>query len=269
MSDDSQWARPADPPEPRTPDGQSSEPAAAQPTQEEPLPQAKKMERPERERGASVLLVRGVERTFRRGSEEVIALTGVNLELFRGELVALVGPSGSGKTTLLNVLCGWELPDRGTVLWNGTSVPMIDVGWNGLALVPQTPGLIDDLTVSENVGLPFRLRNETSDSTRRAVDEILSALGLLELSERYPDEMSLGEQQRASVARALVLQPDLLLADEPTAHQDEQSMARVLQAIRDVIELDKAGIVASHNPEVLDAADRILEVRDGRLSERF
>ena len=215
------------------------------------------------------MVARGLERKFRRGSEEVVAITGVDLEIFRGQLVALVGPSGSGKTTLLNVLCGWEVPDRGTVSWNGAPVPLADIGWAGLALVPQTPGLIEDMTVSENVGLPFRLTNATPESTKDAVEEVLEVLGLSELEGRYPDEMSLGEQQRASVARALVLQPDLLLADEPTAHQDERSMARVLHAIREVVETDKACIVASHNPEVLDAADRIVEMRDGRLSERI
>jgi putative ABC transport system ATP-binding protein len=192
----------------------------------------------------------------------------VDLELFRGELVALVGPSGSGKTTLLNVLCGWELPDQGTVSWLGTSTLMAEVEWEGLALVPQTPGLIADLTVSENVGLPCRLRNASTESTELAVNHVLHALGLFELSGRYPDEMSLGEQQRASIARALVLGPDLLLADEPTAHQDGRSTERVLHAMRDVVESDKACIVASHNPEVLDEADRIVEMRDGRLVER-
>jgi ABC-type lipoprotein export system ATPase subunit len=215
-----------------------------------------------------LLHVDGVERRFRRGPEEVIALTGVDLELFRGEFVALIGPSGSGKTTLLNVLCGWEVPDRGTVSWDEPKVPLAEVRWGDLALVPQTPGLIDDLTVAENVGLPCRLRDESADFAKRAVDEVLGALGLFELSARYPDEMSLGEQQRASVARALVLGPHLLLADEPTAHQDEHSTARVLSAIRLVVDSGKACVVASHNPEVLEEADRVLEIRDGRLSTR-
>jgi ABC-type lipoprotein export system ATPase subunit len=268
MTDDSQWARPAEPsgqPEPSRQTDIAARGPDARSVQAPPTPAEKPVHR---QRGATVLLAAGLERRFLRGSEEVIALNGVNLELFRGEFVALVGPSGSGKTTLLNVLCGWELPDRGSVLWNGASVPMADIAWNGLSLVPQTPGLIDDLTAAENIGLPCRLRNETSDSTQTAVDEVLRALGLSDLSGRYPYEMSLGEQQRASVARALVLRPDLLLADEPTAHQDEHSMTRVLHAIRSVVESDKACVVASHNPGVLDAADRVVEMRDGQLSER-
>jgi ABC-type lipoprotein export system ATPase subunit len=262
MSDDSQWARPADAPhEPLTPrhprtaadEGDSTRAPGALPLG----------------RGEVVLAAKQIEHKFRRGSEEVVALDGVDIELFRGELVALVGPSGSGKTTLLNVLCGWEAPDRGTVCWNGHMAQMADVEWDGLALVPQTPGLIEDLTIAENIGLPCRFRNDSFESTLQGVDEVLSVLGLTELRGRYPDEVSLGEQQRTSVARALVLRPDLLLADEPTAHQDARSMDRVLKAIRLLVESGKACMVASHNPEVLDAADRVVEMRDGRLSERL
>jgi putative ABC transport system ATP-binding protein len=97
------------------------------------------------------------------------------------------------------------------------------------------------------------------------VDEVLESLGLDELSDRFPDEISLGEQQRASVARALVLRPDLLLADEPTAHQDAVSMAKVMDAIRSVVASGRACLVASHSAEVLHVADRVLEMRDGRL----
>ena len=262
MSDDSQWARPAEPPdrppEPRHRHGPTDE---GVPT---PAPVAIPTGR-----GDVVLSAKQIERKFRRGSEKVVALEGVDLELYRGEIVALVGPSGSGKTTLLNVLCGWETPDRGTVSWNGSTTSMADVEWEGLALVPQAPGLIEDLTIAENVGLPCRLRNDSPGSTLQAVGHVLSALGLIELRDRYPDEVSLGEQQRTSVARALVLGPDLLLADEPTAHQDALSMDRVLRAMRLLVESGKSCIVASHNPEVLDAADRVVEMRDGRLSERL
>ena len=214
----------------------------------------------------ALLRASAVTRTFTRGSEDVIALNGVDLELLRGELVALVGRSGSGKTTLLNVLCGWEKPDTGRVEWLAEPGAQVsDVEWSGIALVPQAAGLLEDLTVAENIGLPCRLKGEAAATTRLAVDEMIESLGLIGLSDRFPDEISLGEQQRASVARALVLKPDLLLADEPTAHQDAVSMARVLDAIRSIVTSGKACLVASHSSEVLDRCDRVLEMRDGRL----
>jgi ABC-type lipoprotein export system ATPase subunit len=241
VSDDLTWARPAGP---ETGSGQGS--AAAR----------------------VVLRASAVTRTFVRGSESVVALDGVDLELVGGELVALVGRSGSGKTTLLNVLCGWEQPETGTVQWCGhpEGANVAHVKWEGISLVPQTPGLLEDLTVVENVGLPCRLRGDPDGPTELAVAELLESLGLSELSERFPDEISLGEQQRTSVARALLLVPDLLLADEPTAHQDAVSMSKVLDAIRSVVATGRACLVASHSAEVLRVADRVLEMRDGRLS---
>jgi putative ABC transport system ATP-binding protein len=252
MSDDLIWARPGDQHEPIV--------TAVAPAKE-PIVSITRRE-------DAVITCSRVRRVFRRGSEDVMALDGVDLELRRGELVALVGRSGSGKTTLLNVLCGWEPTDSGSVTWGHTSTPVANVPWGGIALIPQSPGLLEDLTATENVALPCKLRGDARALTDIAVVGVLEALGLGELAERFPSEMSLGEQQRTSVARALVLGPELLLADEPTAHQDARSMDRVLHAIRSVVDLGKACLVASHSAEVLEAADRVVEMRDGLLSER-
>jgi ABC-type lipoprotein export system ATPase subunit len=241
VSDDLIWARPEDRPE--DPGRSSGTGGPRQP----------------------VLRASGVIRTFRRGSEEVTALNGVDFELMGGELVALVGRSGSGKTTLLNVLCGWEVPDSGTVKWKDSSSPLASVGWEGIALVPQSPGLLEDLSATENVGLPCRLHGDLGPAAHLAIAELFEVLGLSQLADRYPSEMSLGEQQRTSIARALVVNPEVLLADEPTAHQDEASMARVLDAIRTVVESGRACLVASHSAEVLRRADRVVEMTDGRL----
>lgn len=221
----------------------------------------------------AVIRASSVTRTFTRGSEVVKALDEVDLELVRGEIVALVGRSGSGKTTLLNVLCGWESADAGVVTWLDGTVGVSDVPWSGIALIPQSPGLLEDLSVAENVALPRRLRGDTTGRASRQSDAeevmtMLDSLDLEHLADRYPDEMSLGEQQRAAVARALLLGPDLLLADEPTAHQDEASMARVLSAVRAVVDSGGASLVASHSPEVLEAADRVVEIDDGKLTLR-
>jgi putative ABC transport system ATP-binding protein len=216
----------------------------------------------------AVIKAREVHKSYRRGPEEVHALRGVSLSVAEREVVVLVGPSGSGKSTLVNVLCGWEEPDRGEVVWPGGQVgpkgSMADLPWAELAIVPQSLGLIEELSVRENVQLPLRLRSEGGGQDRAGrVEGLLSMFGLAELAERQPWEVSVGEQQRTALARALVLVPRLLLADEPIGHQDEGWGGRVLKAIRLVAERGVSCLVASHNPEAMNVADRVLRIRDG------
>jgi putative ABC transport system ATP-binding protein len=209
-----------------------------------------------------VLDVRDVHKSYRRGSEEVHALRGVSLSLLPGEVVVLIGPSGSGKTTLLNVLCGWETAEQGEVLWQGQpATGSLDaIPWAQLAVVPQNLGLMEELSIRENVLLPVRLGGAGSEED---VDDLLRAFGLDHLAARAPWEISLGEQQRAALARALVLGPTLLLADEPTAHQDEEYAKKVYQVLQAATGLGTTCLIASHNREALRAADRVLAIRDG------
>ena len=170
--------------------------------------------------GAStVVRARGLGKTYARGDERVHALREVSLQLHPGELVALVGPSGSGKSTLLNVLCGWERADDGTLHWTPAlaALPPDRLPWGELAIVPQALGLLEDLSVEENILLPARLTGRLKELKPRAA-ELMSGLGIAHLAARYPRQTSLGEQQRCAAARALLLAPTLLLADEPTAH---------------------------------------------------
>ncbi|HTR71038.1 MAG TPA: ATP-binding cassette domain-containing protein [Mycobacteriales bacterium] len=170
-----------------------------------------------------IVSARAVSRTYRDGAEDVAALRNVEFELQASELVALVGPSGSGKTTLLNLLCGWEPHDAGELEWRAGTGDLHDRPWHEVALVPQALGLLEDLTIRENVMLPARL----SGVDRAAVfDRLVAALGLERILDRRARETSLGEQQRSAIARALLLEPTLLLADEPTAHQDDVSQWR-------------------------------------------
>ena len=180
--------------------------------------------------GAEPLLrATGISRRYRRGPETVTAFHGVDLALQPGEVVALVGPSGSGKTTLLNVLCGWERPDEGRVEWRGMAdFTLATLSWSEISIVPQSAGLLEDLTLIENVSLARRLGAKQHRGERAAhlghdrheAEEILGRLGLAHLSEHIPRATSLGEQQRTAVARALLPRSSLVLADEPTAHQD-------------------------------------------------
>jgi ABC-type lipoprotein export system ATPase subunit len=224
-----------------------------------------------------LLEARALAKTYRRGPERVHALRGVDLALYPGELVALVGPSGSGKSSLLGILAGWEPPDTGQLTWSvdpglpgtagggGRGAP----GWGELATVPQALGLLDDLTVRENVALPVRLRLGRRRATDGRTEELLGLFGLAELADRPPSETSLGQQQRAAVARALVLTPQLVLADEPSAHQDAAWVHDVFAALRQVVhDRGAACLVATHDPDALAFADRVLHLADGQLTER-
>lgn len=207
-----------------------------------------------------VVSARGLVRVHRRGAEVVHALDGVDLDLEAGEVCALVGPSGSGKSSLLTVLCGWEPLDAGTLHW----APGLGVAaaWGVLALVPQALGLLEELSVAENVGLPLRLAG-VRDPAR--VEGMLERFGLSALGRRPPAQCSLGEQQRAAVARALVLRPRLLLCDEPTAHQDAANAEGLLLALREAAEAGACVVVATHAAEGRAAADRVISLRDGRV----
>jgi putative ABC transport system ATP-binding protein len=211
---------------------------------------------------------RGLSKTYRRNAEEVHALREVSLDLHPGELVALVGPSGSGKSTLLNVLCGWEQPDDGSLQWTPALAgrPPAALGWAELALVPQALGLLEDLTVAENILLPARLTGQLRAQTPRA-RELMDAFGVGHLAGRYPRHTSLGEQQRCCAARALLLRPTLLLADEPTAHQDAAWTDVLFTRFRDLLRAGSSCLIATHNPETWGYADRVLAMHDGELRE--
>ena len=212
---------------------------------------------------ASVLDVADVSKSYRRGDEVVHALDAVSLTLGSGELVGLVGRSGSGKTTLLNVVAGWERPDSGTIDLAGSTADV--PGWDELAVVPQKLGLFDELTVRENLEYPARLTGRLAELAGR-IDELMENLAIGHLAERYPKETSLGEQQRSAVARALVLSPRLVLADEPTGHQDAVSERRVLEAFGRAAAQGACCLIATHNVSLAPRLDRVLEMADGRLN---
>jgi ABC-type lipoprotein export system ATPase subunit len=205
-------------------------------------------------------------RTFARGAESVTALAGVSFTVAGGELVALAGPSGSGKSTLLALLCGWDNADSGTLTYTGPLAGRRPdaLAWSELALVPQALGLLAELSLADNVLLPARLNGGTAAAGPRA-KQLLEDLGLSHVADRYPHQTSLGEQQRAAVARALVLDPAVLLADEPSAHQDRGHADVLLDALVAQARAGSAVLVATHDEQAWHRADRVLSIRDGRL----
>lgn len=212
-----------------------------------------------------ILEASALSKTYRRGPENVRALDDVSMNIATGEIVALVGPSGSGKTTLLSVLAGWEHADAGEVCWVGH--PIADprtLRWADMAIVPQTLGLVEELSVRENVELPLRLGRRTDGGEAR-VEPLLGELGLTRAAERLPAEISLGEQQRTALGRALVLSPSVLMADEPTGHQDVEWTKGVLRVIEDAAADGIACLIATHHLALVRYAHRVLRIEDGRL----
>ncbi|GAA1712660.1 ABC transporter ATP-binding protein [Isoptericola hypogeus] len=241
--------------------------------------------------GAVALRAHGVSRVFGTGAGEVHALVDVSVEVAAGELVVVVGPSGSGKSTLLHVLGGLDRPTSGQVWLD----PAPGAGADGQGVGPdpgpgrelsamtedelhavrreeigfvfQSFGLVPVLSAAENVEVPLRLARTGAADRARRVAAALAAVGLAEHAEQRPYELSGGQQQRVGIARALVAQPRVLLADEPTGQLDSATAVVVMDLVRELVHSrGVAAVVTTHDPELVARADRVLVLRDGRLA---
>jgi ABC-type lipoprotein export system ATPase subunit len=212
----------------------------------------------------TVLRLDDVTKTYRRGGDVVHAVEAVSFEIREGELVGVVGRSGSGKTTLLNLIAGWERADHGTIERPDTARSQGPPMWKDVAVVPQKLGLIDELSVRENVAHAAKLVGSLDEHAGR-VEELLASFGLSDLAERRPFETSVGEQQRTAIARALLLRPTVLVADEPSGHQDRGWTERVFVALRDACDAGTACLVATHDEAAKRFLDRTLTIHDGRI----
>ncbi len=177
----------------------------------------------------------------------------------------LVGRSGSGKSTLLTLLAGWQSPDTGEVQYFGSAADPAALPWSELSFLPQRFGLLPELSVRENVEYPLRLLG-TLERDGPSVERLLEALGLTELADRPPTETSIGQQQRAALARALVLSPAVLLADEPTSHQDAGWRDAVWRLLLDAAAAGTCCLVATHEEEAAQYATRVWRVAEGSVA---
>jgi ABC-type lipoprotein export system ATPase subunit len=224
-----------------------------------------------RHTAAPLLSAAHIHRRYGQGGTSTVALQDASLHLAPGELVVVMGPSGSGKSTLLGVLGGFEAPDSGTVMWHGQSfadLPATEVARRRareFGVVFQSLGLFPALTAWENVYLPLLISGADPESATAAAARWLRRLGLEDRAGHRLFELSLGQQQRVAVARALAPEPGIVLADEPTAELDHEAATVVIDALHDVSRRGGGVILASHDPRVLQVADRVVVVRAGRL----
>jgi ABC-type lipoprotein export system ATPase subunit len=214
-----------------------------------------------------VLEARGIVKTLGVGRAERRVLDGVTLDVEAGEVVAVLGRSGSGKSTLLHLLGGLEPPDAGQILLAGQDITRQRPGalaktrLRHVGFVFQAFHLIEELSGEENVLLPARLPGAGRDGERRA-RRLIGELGLTEIADRRPHELSGGHQPRVATARALLNDPEVVLADEPTGNLDQENGATVLALLRN---LRRAVVIVTHEPEAAAIADRVLHLDDGRL----
>jgi ABC-type lipoprotein export system ATPase subunit len=215
-----------------------------------------------------VLQARGITKTVGAGRAARRVLDGVDLDVEAGEVVAVLGRSGSGKSTLLHLLGGLDRPDAGQIMLAGreltgqSSRALARSRLRHIGFVFQSFQLIEELSGEENVGMPARLPGARRGGEERA-RRLIAELGLSQLAHRRPHELSGGEQQRLAIARALVNDPEVVLADEPTGNLDQDNGAAVLSLLRGLEQ--RAVVIVTHEPEAAAIADRVLHLRDGRL----
>ena len=215
-----------------------------------------------------ILTATGLHKSFGRGPARVHVLRGLDLAVRRGEFLAVMGPSGCGKSTLLHVLGLMTSPDAGRIVLNGGPVGRRPAEWNALrrtqiGFVFQRFNLLGELTAADNVAVSLRVRGLRADGHAR---DLFEALGVAHVARRKPSQMSIGEQQRVAVVRALAHRPRLLLADEPTGNLDSASSDDLLEQFRLVNRRDGQTIVMiTHSADAAGRADRVVHMKDGRI----
>ncbi|MGA7172256.1 MAG: heme ABC exporter ATP-binding protein CcmA [Candidatus Dormiibacterota bacterium] len=191
-------------------------------------------------------------------------LEGVSLTVKSGEMVAVTGPSGSGKTSLLMLVAGLQSPDSGEVTWDGHPLAQVPDLRQRTGIILQNHGLVAILTAAENVSLPLQVRQVPPGEVQQRTEDALAAVGLGEVSGHLVQDLSGGQQQRVGVARALAGDPELLIADEPTSELAANDRAMVLGLLREHANKGRIVVLASHDPDAVEACDRTLRLVDGR-----
>ncbi|MDD7285868.1 MAG: ABC transporter ATP-binding protein [Firmicutes bacterium] len=221
----------------------------------------------------SILSVKGLQKiyTTRFGGNKVEALRDVNFEVEKGEYVAIMGESGSGKTTLLNILAGLDKPTRGSVVLDGKDMAsvkesaMVAFRRDNLGFVFQEFNLLDTFSIEDNVYLPLVLAGKSHREMRERLEPLAIELGIWDLLKKYPYEVSGGQKQRTAVARALITEPKLILADEPTGALDSKSTEELLRLFAEINMRGQTILMVTHSVKAASNAGRVLFIKDGEV----
>lgn len=221
----------------------------------------------------SIIEVKSLYKTYGKGGDvEVQVLRGVNVNIEKGEFVAILGPSGSGKSTFLNIIGGMDYSDKGQIVMDNIDITELndnklsDFRLGNIGFIFQFFNLISILTVKENIELPSEVKNKKID--KLYVEKLMDRLGISEREYHYPSQLSGGEQQRVAIARALINKPNIILADEPTGNLDSHNSEAVIKLLKEIsLEMNLTIVMITHNKEIAKHADRILNMMDGILYE--
>ncbi len=219
----------------------------------------------------NILEVQNLSKTYGKGDTMVKALDNVSLSVQKGEFVAIVGPSGSGKSTLLHILGGVDTPTSGKVIINGTDISQLDetalaiFRRRQIGLIYQFYNLIPILTVEENMTLPLLLDGRKPD--KKQVEYLLHTLGLEKRINHLPNQLSGGQQQRVSIGRALINNPALMLADEPTGNLDSENTKEIIALLRRFNrDFNQTVVIITHDENIAVSADRVIQIEDGHIT---
>lgn len=219
-----------------------------------------------------IISLRGVVKIYKTKKVRFKALSGITLNIYPGEFIAIVGTSGSGKSTMLNLIAGLEKPSAGKIFVKERPVhkmsedDLVEFRLKHVGFIFQNFNLLDSLTTLENAAFPLILRGVSEQERTKAVKEMLSVLGLRDHLEHYPDELSGGQQQRVSIARAIITHPQLIFADEPTGNLDSHTAEQISSILKEIVHQEGATLLlVTHDIEKARYADRIIRLADGEI----
>ncbi|WP_298546800.1 ABC transporter ATP-binding protein [uncultured Aquimarina sp.] len=219
----------------------------------------------------NVIDIKGIIRNFQLGQETVYVLKGIDLEIRRGDYIAIMGPSGSGKSTLMNLLGCLDTPTDGTYNLNGNDVSkmtddeLADIRNKEIGFVFQTFNLLPRTTALDNVALPMVYAGTSKKDRNARAEEVLTDVGLADRMDHKPNQLSGGQRQRVAVGRALVNKPSIILADEPTGNLDSKTSLEIMQLFDDIHAAGNTVILVTHEEEVAAHAHRVIRLRDGMI----